>query len=328
MFRAILVERTAAGTTAARLAELDDAQLPAGDVLVSVAYSTLNYKDALALTGRAPVVRKFPLVAGIDLAGTVEASSDPQFAPGDAVVLTGWGLGETRFGGLAERARVDGEALVAIPPPFDARDAAAIGTAGYTAMLAVLALERHGLRPGDGEVLVTGAAGGVGSVAVALLARRGYAVVASTGRISEAGYLTALGAARIVDRSDLSAPGKPLGPERWAGAVDVVGSHTLANACATTRSGGAVAVCGLAGGMDFPGTVAPLILRGIALYGIDSARTPRSLRVEAWARLAVDLDRAKLASMTREIGLGDALGAAPDVLAGKVRGRLVVDVHR
>jgi acrylyl-CoA reductase (NADPH) len=327
MFRALLVEKTATGS-AARLAELDDAQLPDADVTLRVAYSTVNYKDALALTGRSPVVRKFPMVAGIDVAGTVEASRSPAFAPGDKVTLNGWGLGETHFGGLAERARVGAEALVAIPPPLDERQAAAIGTAGFTAMLAVLALERHGVKPGDGEILVTGAAGGVGSVAIAVLARRGYSVVASTGRPGEAGYLSALGAARVQDRAELAAPGKPLGPERWAGVVDSVGSHTLANACATTRVHGAVAACGLAGGMDFPSTVAPFILRGVTLYGIDSVKCPPPLRREAWARLASDLDAAALRSITTEIGLADALRVAPELLAGKVRGRLVVDVRR
>ena len=327
MFRAILVEKTATGT-AARLAELDDAQLPDADVTVRVGYSTLNYKDALALTGRSPVVRKFPMVPGIDLAGTVEASRTPAFSPGDRVTLNGWGLGETHFGGLAERARVGGEALVKIPPAFDERHAAAIGTAGFTAMLAVLALERHGVAPADGEILVTGAAGGVGSVAIALLARRGYRVVASTGRTAEAPYLQSLGAARIQDRAELSAPGKPLGPERWAGVVDTVGSHTLANACATTRLHGAVAACGLAGGMDFPATVAPFILRGVSLYGIDSVKAPPGLRAQAWSRLASDLEVGKLDAMITEMGLGDALRVAPELLAGKVRGRIVVDVHR
>jgi acrylyl-CoA reductase (NADPH) len=268
------------------------------------------------------------MVAGIDLAGTVESSRSPAFTIGDEVVLNGWGLGETRFGGLAERARVEAEPLVKIPAPFDARQAAAIGTAGFTAMLSVLALERHGVEPDQGEVLVTGAAGGVGSVAIALLARRGFQVVASTGRPSEADYLRELGAARIIDRAELSQPGKPLGPERWAGVVDTVGSHTLANACAQTRTHGAVAACGLAGGMDFPTTVAPFILRGVCLYGIDSVRAPPPLRRAAWARLASDLDPKKLAAITREIGLAEAIGAAPDLLAGKVRGRLAVDVRR
>jgi len=325
--RAILVEKTDAGQTA-RLAEVPEAQLPEGNATVRVAFSTLNYKDALAITGRSPVVRKFPMVPGIDLAGAVQASSHPDWKAGDPVVLNGWGVGEGWFGGLAQLARVDGDWLVRIPSPLDARAAMAIGTAGYTAQLCLLALERHGLRPEDGEVLVTGAAGGVGSVAVALLARRGFTVVASTGRREEEAYLKQLGAAQVIDRAELSAPGKPLGKERWAGVVDSVGSHTLANACATTRYRGAVAACGLAAGMDFPATVAPFILRGVTLYGIDSVRAPRALRVEAWARLAADLDPAKLASMTREIGLGEVVAAAGELLAGKVRGRLVVDVNR
>jgi acrylyl-CoA reductase (NADPH) len=324
MFKAILIEKG----SPARLAELDDGQLPDGDVTIRVTYSTLNYKDALAITGRSPVVRAFPMVPGIDLAGTVEASRSAEFTKGDVVTLNGWGLGETRWGGLAERARVGGEALVKVPPPFDARQAAAIGTAGFTAMLSVLALERHGVTPDRGEVLVTGAAGGVGSVAIALLARRGHAVVASTGRPSEAAYLTGLGAARVIDRAELGAPGKPLQAERWAGVVDAVGSHTLANACAQTRQGGTVTACGLAGGMDFPATVAPFILRGVTLCGIDSVHAPRPLRLEAWARLATDLDPGRLAEMTREIGLAEALAAAPALLAGQVRGRLVVDVRR
>ena len=324
MFKAILIEKG----SPARLAELDDGQLPDGDVTIRVTHSTLNYKDALAVTGRSPVVRAFPMVPGIDLAGTVEASRSTEFTKGDVVTLNGWGLGETRWGGLAERARVGAEALVKVPPPFDARQAAAIGTAGFTAMLSVLALERHGVTPDRGEVLVTGAAGGVGSVAIALLARRGHAVVASTGRPSEAAYLTGLGAARLIDRAELGAPGKPLQAERWAGVVDAVGSHTLANACAQTRQGGTVTACGLAGGMDFPATVAPFILRGVTLCGIDSVHAPRPLRLEAWARLATDLDPGRLAEMTREIGLAEALAAAPALLAGQVRGRLVVDVRR
>jgi len=327
MFKAILISKTDSAQTA-QLADLDDAQLPEGDVTVRVEYSTVNYKDGLAITGRGPVVRKFPMVPGIDLAGTVEASGDPEWKPGDAVVLNGWGLGEAHFGGLAEKARVKGAWLVALPKPLTARQAMAIGTAGYTAMLSVLALERHGLRPGDGEVLVTGASGGVGGVAVALLAKLGHRVVASTGRAAEADYLRSLGAAEVIDRATLASPGKPLGKERWAGAVDSVGSHTLANVCATTRYRGAVAACGLAQGMDFPATVAPFILRGVTLYGIDSVRAPLALREEAWSRLASDLDPGKLESMTREIGLGEAIATAAELLAGKVRGRIVVDVHR
>jgi acrylyl-CoA reductase (NADPH) len=327
MFKAILITKTDS-TQTAQVTQLDEAQLPQGDVTVRVEYSTVNYKDGLAITGKGPVVRKFPMVPGIDLAGTVEASDDPEWKPGDAVVLDGWGIGEAHWGGLAEKARVKGAWLVRVPAPLTTRQAMAIGTAGYTAMLSVLALERHGVRPGDGDVLVTGASGGVGSVAVALLARLGYRVVASTGRAAEAGYLESLGAAEVMDRAQLSSPGKPLGKERWAGAIDSVGSHTLANVCATTRYRGAVAACGLAQGMDFPGTVAPFILRGVTLYGIDSVMAPRPLRVEAWSRLARDLDPAKLEAITTEIPLAAAIPGASDILAGKVRGRLVVDVRR
>lgn len=326
MFRALLIEKTDGGQRV-ELAQLDDAQLPEGDVTVRVEWSTLNYKDALALTGRSPVVRKFPMVPGIDLAGVVEASAHADFRPGDRVVLNGFGVGESHFGGLAERARVRGDWLVRLPGAFTTRQAAAIGTAGYTAMLSLLALERHGLRPGAGDVLVTGAAGGVGSVAVALLAKAGHRVVASTGRPAEAGYLRSLGAAEIVDRASLAAPGKPLQKERWAAVVDAVGSHTLANACAQVRAGGAVAACGLAGGMDFPATVAPFILRGVTLYGIDSVMAPMARRREAWDRLAAGLDPALLDAMTRQIGLAEAPGAAQELLEGRVRGRLVVDVR-
>ncbi len=326
MFRAIWIEKKEGGQTA-RVRDVDPGQLE-GDVLVRVAFSTLNYKDALAITGRSPVVRKFPMVPGIDLAGTVEESQDPAWKPGDRVLLNGWGAGESHWGGLAQLARVRGEWLVRLPPALTERQAMAIGTAGYTAMLCVLALEQHGLRPEDGEVLVTGASGGVGSVAVALLARRGFTVVASTGRPQEAEYLRSLGASTVMDRAELSAPGKPLGKERWAGAVDSVGSHTLANACATTKYRGAVAACGLAQGMDFPATVAPFILRGITLCGIDSVRAPMPLRSAAWVRLAADLDPAKIETITRDIGLADAIQAADDLLAGRVRGRLVVDVNR
>ena len=327
MFKAILITKTDS-TQTAQVTQLDEAQLPQGDVTVRVEYSTVNYKDGLAITGKGPVVRKFPMVPGIDLAGTVEASDDPEWKPGDGVVLDGWGIGEAHWGGLAEKARVKGAWLVRVPAPLTTRQAMAIGTAGYTAMLSVLALERHGVRPGDGDVLVTGASGGVGSVAVALLAKLGYRVVASTGRAAEAGYLESLGAAEVMDRAQLSSPGKPLGKERWAGAIDSVGSHTLANVCATTRYRGAVAACGLAQGMDFPGTVAPFILRGVTLYGIDSVMAPKPLRVEAWSRLARDLDPAKLEAITTEIPLAAAIPGASDILAGKVRGRLVVDVRR
>lgn len=327
MFKAVLIEKDEAGYRAG-VTELDDAALPEGDVTVRVAYSTLNYKDGLAITGKGPVVRKFPMVPGIDLAGTVEASSHPGIAVGDAVVLNGWGVGEGHWGGLAQRARLKGDWLVPLPPAFSPRQAMAIGTAGYTAMLCVMALERHGVTPEQGEVLVTGANGGVGSVAVALLAKLGYTVVASTGRPQETDYLKALGAAEIVDRAQFSAPGKPLAKERWAGAVDTVGSHTLANVCASTRYRGTVAACGLAQGMDFPSSVAPFILRGVTLAGVDSVMAPRVERLEAWRRLARDLDVGKLELMTREIGLGEAVATAAALLEGRVRGRVVVDVNR
>jgi len=325
--RALLIEKTDAGQ-AVRLTDVPDAQLPEGDVTVKVEYSTLNYKDALAITGRSPVVRKFPMIPGIDLAGAVEASADPAWRPGDKVVLNGWGIGESHLGGLAERARVRGEWLVRIPAPLDARGAMALGTAGYTAALCVMALEKHGVTPADGEVLVTGAGGGVGSVAIALLKARGFTVVASTGRPAEEAYLKGLGAASIIGRAELSGAPKPLAKERWAGVVDAVGSTTLANACSQVKRHGAVAACGLAGGMDFPSSVAPFILRGVCLYGIDSVMAPRPLREQAWARLARDVPPAALASMTREIGLTQAIGAAAELLDGKVRGRLVVDVRR
>lgn len=327
MFKAILLEKDDAGLKA-RLAELDEAQLPEGDVTVRVAYSTLNYKDGLAITGKAPVVRRFPMVPGIDFAGTVEASRHPDWQPGDAVVLNGWGVGETHWGGLAQKARVKGDWLVSLPAAFTPRQAMAIGTAGYTAMLCVQALVRHGVQPADGEILVTGATGGVGSVAIALLARLGYRVVASTGRAAERDYLASLGAADVIDRAELAAPGKPLGKERWAGVVDTVGSQTLANACATTRYRGVVAACGLAGGMDFPATVAPFILRGVTLYGIDSVMAPRPVRQDAWTQLARDLDAAKLESMIHEIGLAQAIDAGAALLEGKLKGRVVVDVNR
>lgn len=327
MFNAVLIEKDDAGYRAS-LRELDDAALPEGDVTVKVEYSTLNYKDGLAITGKGPVVRKFPMVPGIDLAGTVEASSHPGIAIGDRVLLNGWGVGEGHWGGLAQRARLKGEWLVPLPAAFTPRDAMAIGTAGYTAMLCVMALERQGVTPDKGEVLVTGANGGVGSVAVAVLAGLGYTVVASTGRPDEADYLKALGATEILDRAQFAAPGKPLARERWAGAVDTVGSHTLANVCASTRYRGTVAACGLAQGMDLPATVAPFILRGVTLVGIDSVMAPREERIEAWRRLARDLDPAKLALMTREIGLGETIDTAAALLEGKVRGRVVVDVNR
>ncbi|NDP38168.1 MAG: oxidoreductase [Rhodoferax sp.] len=327
MFKAILITKDDAGYKAA-LQTIDEAVLPAGDVTVRVEWSTLNYKDALAITGRSPVVRRFPMVPGIDFAGTVVESANAAWQAGDKVILNGWGVGETHCGGLAEVARVKGEWLLALPIAFTARQAMAIGTAGYTAMLCVLALEKHGIGPTKGEILVTGASGGVGSVAIALLARLGYTVVASTGRTAEADYLKALGASQVMDRSELSAPGKPIGKERWAGVIDTVGSHTLANACATTQYRGAVAACGLAGGMDFPASVAPFILRNVTLYGIDSVMAPLNVRQEAWQRLARDLDITKLEAITREISLSETIAVATELLEGKVRGRVVVDVKR
>jgi acrylyl-CoA reductase (NADPH) len=327
MFNAILIEKDH-DASHARLASLDESQLPDGNVLVDIEYSTLNYKDGLAITGRSPVVRRFPMVPGIDFAGTVAASTHPDYAAGDRVVLNGWGVGEGHWGGLAQKARVDGDWLIPLPDGLTTKQAMAVGTAGYTAMLCILALERHGLTPGSGDVLVTGANGGVGSFAIALLAKRGYRVVASTGRPQESAYLTSLGAAEVIDRQTLSEPGRPLQKERWAAAVDSVGSHTLANACAGIRADGAVAACGLAQGMDFPATVAPFILRGVSLLGINSVTRPIAERQAAWRRLAEDLDRDRLDAMTREITLADAIPAAVDLLDGRVRGRLVVDVNR
>lgn len=327
MFQAILVEKDAAGYRA-RLTALDESALPPGDVQVRVDYSTLNYKDALALTGKSPVVRTFPLVPGIDLAGTVEACTHPDYAVGDRVVLNGWGVGEQHWGGLAQKASVRGDWLIPLPERLSSRQAMAIGTAGYTAMLALLALERHGLTPARGDVLVTGANGGVGSFSIALLARLGYRVVAATGRPQEAAYLHALGAAEIIDRRTLAEPGKPLQKERWAAAIDSVGSHTLANVCAGLHADGAVAACGLAQGMDLPATVAPFILRGVSLLGINSVTRPKAERIVAWERLARDIEPKQMEAITREIGLSEAMAAATDILAGGVRGRLVVDVNR
>jgi acrylyl-CoA reductase (NADPH) len=327
MFKGILIEKDDANYSAT-LKDIDESQLPEGDVTVNVQYSTLNYKDALAITGKSPVVRRFPMVPGIDLAGTVEASDNPDYKVGDKVVLNGWGVGELHWGGLAQKARLKGEWLVPLPGAFTPQQAMAIGTAGYTAMLCVLALEKHGVTPDQGEIVVTGAAGGVGSVAVAVLSKLGYRVVAVSGRTEEADYLKGLGAAEIMDRSELSEPGRPLGKERWAGAVDVVGSHVLANVCATTKYRGVVTACGLAGGMDFPATVAPFILRGVTLVGVESVMCPRPQRLEAWERLARDLDISKLETMSREIGLGEVIATAPSLLEGKVRGRIVVDVER
>ncbi|MFC6670531.1 MDR family oxidoreductase [Marinobacterium aestuariivivens] len=325
MFKGILIEKDDNGYRA-ELKELAELQLPEGEVLVRVEYSTLNYKDGLAITGKSPVVRRFPMVPGVDLAGTVEDSSDPAFKPGDRVVLNGWGVGEVHWGGLAEKARLKSEWLMPLPEGLSVRQAMAVGTAGYTAMLCVMALERQGVTPDQGEVLVTGANGGVGSFAVQLLAKLGYRVVASTGRPQEADYLKSLGAAEIIDRAELSEPGKPLQRERWAGAIDSVGSHTLANVCAGTRYGGAVAACGLAQGMDFPATVAPFILRGVTLAGVDSVMCPMPKRVEAWNRLAGLVDAPALDNIAHEIGLEQAIDTARDLLDGKVRGRVIVKV--
>jgi acrylyl-CoA reductase (NADPH) len=324
-FKAIVIEKAEGGQTVA-LRDFDEANLMDGDVTVRVEWSTVNYKDGLAISGKAPVVRRFPMIAGIDFAGTVEASSHPDWKPGDKVVHNGWGLGETHLGAYAEKARVRGDWLVRLPAGMSAREAMAIGTAGFTAMLCVTALERAGLTPERGPIVVTGAAGGVGSVAISILSKRGFSVIASTGRPQEADYLKSLGASEIVDRKELSGPAKPLARERWAGGVDSVGSTTLANVLSMTRYGGAVAACGLAGGLDLPTSVAPFILRGVSLLGIDSVMCPVGPRREAWKRLESDLDRAKLAAMTTEIGLADVIGTAPSILSGAVRGRIVVKI--
>lgn len=325
MFKALQLSKSDAGFSAG-IAEIDESQLPAGDVLAQVEYSTLNFKDALAITNQGPVVRSWPMVAGIDGAGVVLESSHADWKAGDRFIHNGWGLGETRWGLMAQRARLQGEWLVRLPPAFSTRQAMAIGTAGYTAMLCVLALEKHGTTPGDGEVLVTGASGGVGSVAIALLGRLGYRVVAATGKASEEAYLKQLGAASVMDRNELSAPGKPLQKERWAAVIDAVGSHTLANACAQTRYGGVVAACGLAQGADFPATVMPFILRGVTLAGIDSVMAPLARRQQAWDRLAKDLDTVKLETIVEEIALNGVVEKAAELMAGKVRGRIVVKI--
>jgi acrylyl-CoA reductase (NADPH) len=324
-FNAILVEKTDAGQSSA-LKSLGIDALMEGDVLVRVTHSTVNYKDGLALTGRSPVVRRFPMIPGIDFAGFVQASSHPDWRPDDAVILNGFGVGETHFGGYAGYARVKGDWLVALPAGLTQAHAMAIGTAGYTAMLCVLALEKHGLTPAQGPAVVTGAAGGVGSVAIALLAKLGWQVIASTGRVEESDYLKGLGAAEIIERKELSEKGRPLGKERWIAGIDGVGSHTLANLLAMTRYGGAIAACGLAQGMDLPASVAPFILRGVSLLGIDSVMAPRARRIEAWSRLARDLDLAKLDTMTKTIPLEEVIGAGEAILSGKVRGRIVVKI--
>ena len=324
-FKAIVVEKGEGGQKAG-LADFDEANLMDGDVTVRVDWSTVNYKDGLALTGKAPVIRRFPMIPGIDFAGTVESSSHPQWKPGDRVILNGWGAGETHLGGYAEKARVKGDWLVGLPARNSARGAMALGTAGYTAMLAVMALERQGVAPRHGPVIVTGAAGGVGSVAVTLLAKLGFAVVASTGRPAEADYLKSLGAREIIERKELAGASKPLGPERWAGGIDTVGSTTLASVLSMTRYGGAIAACGLAGGMDLPATVAPFILRGVSLIGIDSVMCPLERRREAWKRLASDIDAGKLAAMTSEIDLAGVMDAGRRIVEGAVRGRIVVKI--
>ena len=324
MFKALLLDN--ANGFQVSLQDLDESRLPAGDVTVAVQYSTLNYKDGLALCNKGPVVRSWPMVAGIDGAGTVLASSHPAWKTGDAFVHNGWGVGETHWGCLAEKARLKGDWLVKLPAAFTPRQAMAIGTAGYTAMLSVLALEDHGVKPGDGEVLVTGATGGVGSVAVALLGKLGYKVTAATGKAAEADYLKALGAGTVIDRAELANPGKPLQKERWAAVVDAVGSHTLVNALAQTRYGGVVTACGLAQGMDLPGSVAPFILRGVTLAGIDSVMAPLAKRQRAWDRLACDLDLALLERMVEEVSLEAAVAKAQQLMAGLVRGRVVVKI--
>jgi acrylyl-CoA reductase (NADPH) len=322
MFKALVLEKTPDFSASVR--EVDDSFLPDGDVTVDVEYSTLNYKDGLAITNRSPVVRSWPMIAGIDGSGTVVESSSAQWKPGDAFILNGFGVGESHKGCLAQRARLQGQWLVRRPERFSAKQAMAIGTAGYTAMLCVLALERHGLTPGDGEVLVTGATGGVGSITIAVLSKLGHTVVAATGKASEEGYLKSLGASSVIDRSEFTSPGKPLQKERWSAVVDAVGSHTLVNACAQTRYRGAVAACGLAQGLDFPGTVVPFILRGVSLLGVDSVMAPMALREQAWSRLASDLDAARLDAITTEVALSAAIDEAARLMAGLVRGRVVV----
>jgi acrylyl-CoA reductase (NADPH) len=324
--KAILINKDDDGYSA-KATDVDEKDLPEGDVTVQVDYSTLNYKDSLAITGSSPVVRSFPMVPGIDLSGTVTDSSHAEFKSGDKVVLNGWGVGEVHWGGLAQTARLNGDWLVPLPDAFTPKQAMGIGTAGYTAMLCVLALEDHGVTPDQGEILVTGAAGGVGSVAISLLAKLGYTVIASTGRTSEADYLKGLGASDLIDRNELSEAGRPLAKERWAGAVDAVGSHTLANICASMKYGGTVAACGLAQGFDLPATVMPFILRSVTLAGVDSVYCPKPRRIEAWNRLAKDLDISHIEMMMTEVNLADAVAVASDQMAGNTRGRVVVNVN-
>lgn len=327
MFQGILIEKDDSGYRSS-IQEINEEDLPSGNVTVKVTHSTLNYKDALAITGRGPVVRKFPMIPGVDLVGIVEHSSNPAYKIGDGVLVNGWGLGEVHWGGLAQLARLNGDWLIPLPDAFSPQQAMGIGTAGYTAMLCVMSLEKLGIKPSDGEILVTGATGGVGSLATVILTKLGYSVVAVTGRPEEAEYVKKLGAVEIIDRSEFTSLGKPLGKERWAGAVDVVGSHVLANVCATTRYGGVVTACGLAGGIDFTATVAPFILRGISLVGVDSVMCPRSTRLEAWRRLASELDIDKLDLITNEYTLQEAMYLASDLLDGKIRGRIIIDVNR
>jgi len=327
MFKAIVINKDE-NTYSASYQDTDDSALPNDDVTVQISHSTLNYKDALAITGKSPVVRSFPMVAGIDFAGEVSASSSDEFKVGDKVVLNGWGVGERHWGGLAQKACVNANWLVPLPKGFSTSQAMSIGTAGYTAMLCVMALEKQGVKPSDGEILVSGATGGVGSVAIAILAKLGYTVVALTGKLSDEDYLRSLGASEIIHRDEYSSAGKPMVKERWAGAVDVVGSHTLANICASLKYGGSVAACGLAGGMDFPATVAPFILRGIKLIGVDSVMCPKQQRIEAWQRLEQDLDIAKLEAISKPIGLSQAIEYANKFMDGTVTGRVVVDVAK
>ncbi|MBQ0746550.1 MAG: oxidoreductase [Marinobacter sp.] len=327
MFKGILIEKDDAGYRA-QLKDIDEAVFHEGDVTIRVNYSTINYKDALAITGKGPVVRRFPMIPGIDLVGTVEHSDSADYKVGDTVVHTGWGVGEVHPGGLAEKARLKSEWLVPLPEAFSPTQAMSIGTAGFTAMLCVMTLERQGVTPDKGEILVTGAAGGVGSVAVSLLTKLGYTVVGVCGDPSETDYIKSLGASEVLDRSEFSSPAKPIAKERWAGAIDVVGSHTLANVCSTMKYRGVVAACGLAGGMDFPSSVAPFILRGVTLAGVDSVMCPRPERLSAWKRLGRDLDASKLEMLSREIGLSEVIPVASDMLEGKLRGRVLVDVSR
>jgi acrylyl-CoA reductase (NADPH) len=327
MFKGILIDKDDSGYKC-NLTDIDEAQLPEGDVTVKVEFSTLNYKDGLAITGKSPVVRRFPMVPGIDFVGSVESSSHSDYKEGDMVVLNGWGVGEVHWGGLAQKARVKGDWLVPLPDSFTPKQAMSIGTAGYTAMLSVMALEEQGVTPDKGDVIVTGAAGGVGSVAISILSKLGYNILAVTGRPEEADYVKSLGASEVVPREELSEPGRALGKERWAAGLDVVGSHTLANVCANTMYGGTVTCCGLAGGMDFPATVAPFILRGVKLIGIDSVMCPREKRLKAWERLGADLDISKLDVIAHEVGLSEAMDTAHELMDGKVRGRIIVDVNR